>query len=344
MKKERLISILFCTVLLLGCSNSENRYFFDKTPQTVTDRLIEHDIEPDTTKPLEDFEILRLLNIKSNTSHIFISDFSQYSISMIHKNDIEGYSAIRFTEGEGPGELRNMQDVSVTEDRVYVLDRNQLKIVEVDFDGNLQREIKVSPNANRVEINPESDQNHIIVYYTNPREALFRTYDRNGNENMAYANIDHEGVHQMSTSGRVHWSEYDNALFFVGRAEPVIKKFDYDGGESFSLASIDNYDTSQSYVTRNFEDGRRAFSFSDNAMFSANYSTVLEGRLFVIPFHNQDRSYKYIDIYSTESGEYKKTIKLDRYTGQLAVDNDKIYAIGGDTNDRVALKVYENPL
>lgn len=344
MKISRLLSILYCIFLFLGCENSENRNFFDKTSQTLTDRLIEYDIEPVMTKPLVDYEILRILNIKSNTNYIFISDFSQYSISIIHKNDLERFSTISFTEGDGPGELRNMQDVSVTEDRIYILDRNQLKIMEVDFDGNLQREIMVSPNPNRVEINPESEQNHFIVYFTNIREPLFRTYDKDGNENMVFGNIENEGVHQMSTSGRIHWSDYDKSLFFVGRAEPVIKKFSNDGSEVFSVANIDNYDTSQSYLTRNFEDGRSAYSFSDDAMFSANYSIVLGERLFIIPFHNQDRSYKYIDIYDTENGEYKKSIKLDRYAGQIAVDNELIYGIGGDTNDKIALKVYENPL
>jgi hypothetical protein len=330
------------TIIIASCIRKPDSYL-DANTQSEDNRVVESTIQPKKEILLENFEVTSPLNINVNNGNIVIPDFRKNSITLISKENLETYSVINISQGEGPGEVTRMNDVYAGESHLFVADNSLGRVLVVDYDGNLINEISIQSNANRIIAAPNTNPDRIIIYHTNPGMNLFKIYDLDGNIVRKFVDVSNESINPMMLGGRIHYSEETGSIFFVGRAEPLIKSFNLDGDELFSVKNIDNYDTSNNYLVREFEDGGRATSFSEDALFSANYSDVDQNYIYVIPSHNDNDEYKYIDKYHISDGMYEYSIELEAYSGFLSVGENYLYTLGGNENRDIVLKAYLKP-
>jgi hypothetical protein len=340
MEKYLIYSIVF--LFFTSCTENIDGYF-DGNVQPVSDRIIESNLMPNSKLLLEDFGVSSPLSIDVNSRDIIIPDFRENTISIINKDNLALRSEIKLSQGEGPGEVNRMNDVHATDEYLFVLDNSLSRILVLDYYGELLQEITINSNANRILAAPSISPEKIIVYSTNPGQKIFSIFDMEGNLLSEFGDLSGETLNPMMLGGRVHSGEITNSVFFVGRAEPIIKGFSLEGDELFSVKNIDNYNSSTNYEVREFEDGSRASSFSEDALFSANYSDVDQKYIYVIPFHNDNDQYKFIDIYNKTDGVYVNSIELEAYSGLLAVGESKLYTLGGNENQEIVIKIYKKP-
>lgn len=336
----KLLPILILLLLLAGCSaekTEEFDNFLDKKPQSVSERVISPLPEPDAVLNFTDFEVYSPGALEQNSTHLFSIDFGTLSIAKVSKESFSTPEVLSYSEGSGPGELQAMRSIAVSDDRIYAGDPRQLRLTVTDTDGNLIKDINTSFSPNNLYY---IDDSTLLNYNAHQQDHLFTLYNISDDNTGGFEEITFGFDEVMKYSGYLSVdAEY---IFFAGYSEPLLRKYSQDGKLLFSRSTIDNYDTSDHYITRTMGEYRAA-GFSDDAKYSSLAAARLYNRFLVIPHHNGQEEFKYIDVYDAEDGSYLKTFSVDYYPRNIILDDDYLYLLARDGDDRLLLR-YQNSL
>jgi hypothetical protein len=326
-------------IVLAGCSEPlpEFQHFLDREAQAVSERESSPLENPLDVLNLSDFDIYSPGTLEQNSTHLFLINYGMHSITKVAKNNFDEPEVISFSEGSGPGELQSLQSLAVGEERLYTGDPRQQRIVVTDTDGTHIKDLSVrfSPD-NLVYI----DDDLILNYNAHQQDYLFTVYHAGSDTTSGFEEIDFGFNEIMKYPG--HISVKDSFIYFAGYSEPLLRKYSFDGTLQFSRANIDNFDTSDHYVERTMGDNR-VVGFSDEALYSSLDVSIYKDHLIVIPYHNGINENRYLDLYSTDDGDYIKTLSPEFHPRKIAVDENHLYMLAREGDDNILLK-YRYPL
>lgn len=326
-------------ILIAACSEPavEFEHFLDKEPQAVTERSISSLGEPDAILNFSDHEIYSAGTLEQNETQLFSINYGTFSIARMDKEDFSNLQLLSFSEGSGPGELQALQSIAVSNERVYAGDPRQLRIVITDVNGSYIEDLNTSfsPNGlfsigeNRLLNNAAHQQDHLFVMYDVERDST------NGFEEITFGFDD-----VMKYPG--YLSADQDYIFYAGYSEPLLRKYSTDGTLLFSRATIDNYDTSDQYVARTMGENR-VVGFSDDAKYSSLDVAHHGDKFLVIPHHNGEAGFKYLDVYDASDGNYIETFLVDYNPRKIVLDDEYLYLLATDGEDNFLLR-YQNSL
>ncbi|PWN05649.1 hypothetical protein [Rhodohalobacter mucosus] len=327
-------------ILLAGCSEErpEFQHFLDGEPQDQAERIVTVLDSPVDILNFSDFDIYSPGTLEQNSTHLFLIDFGSYSIIKLAKENFQQPETILFREGSGPGELQSLQSIAAGEKHLYAGDPRQRRIVVTDTDGNHIRDIEArfSPD-NLVYVGEDM----LLNYDAHQQDNLFTFYDMYRDSMSGFEEIEFGFSEVMKYPG--YLSANGSSIYFSGYSEPLLRKYSINGELLFSRKTIDNFDTSDQYEERTMGDNR-IVTFSDDALFSAIDVSQQGEYLYVIPYHNGNKDYKYIDLYSSETGRYVKTYTLEYYPRKIITDENFIHMLVRDGEDNLLVKYrYPNP-
>ncbi|MCC5912838.1 MAG: hypothetical protein JJU46_00565 [Balneolaceae bacterium] len=331
-----------CTILLLftlvSCSESLPEFtdYLDREVQEISERVTSPLGDPLEVLNFTEREIYSPGTLKKNSSHLFLINFGSFSVTKVPIDRFEDTEVISFSEGSGPGELQSLQSLAVSDDKLFAGDPTQRRVVITDTDGQHleDRSVQFSPD-NLIFI----DDGVLLNYNAHQQDDLYTFYHMEGDSTTGFEEIDFGFGDMMKYVGYI--SVYDSHIFFAAYSEPMMRKYSTDGVLHFSRANIDNFDTSDQYEERTMGDNRMV-TFSEDALFSAMDVTVDGEILYVIPHHNGNSENRFIDLYSSESGDYIETYTLDLHPRQITVDEEYIFVLTRDGDDDLLLR-YEKP-
>lgn len=330
---------LILLIVLLGCSVEkavEFDNFLDKEDQTVSERTITQLPEPVAVLNFTDFEIYSPGTLEQNSTHLFLIDYGTLSIARVSKADFSTPVVVAFSEGSGPGELQGMRSIAVSNDKIYLGDPRQLRIVVTDTAGNSIRDINTTFSPNDLHY---LDDNTLLNYSAHQQDHLFTLYNIPQDSTDGFEEITFGFDEIMKYPG--YLSAESEYIFFAGYSEPLMRKYRRDGTLLFSRSTIDNYDTSDQYFTRTMGENR-VTGYSDDAKYSSLASAHYDDKFLVIPHHNGRQGFKNIDVYDSADGSYLETLSVDHYPRKIVLDDDYLYLLARDEEDNFLLR-YRNP-
>lgn len=328
MKKLKPPGYILCTLLLFTyCTAGEPEIetFTDRIPQQQDERVISKEIMLEPVVNLTQLGIFSPGRINLIGDYIMWSDFR--SGRLLGINPVGGDQLFRIgsRQGSGPGETGRISGFVLYDDRVVAIDRQNMKIIHWDYwTGEFITEFKIEGyHPQHLQI---LSDNLFVVQSMRQHGALFYLIDSTGEIVGSVADSTNHVGHPMKTAG--HMSSSDDAFYFAGFSEPILRKYSSDGELLFSRATIDNYDTSEQYTETAFEGGGRAFGFADDARYAALYLKHYDGYLIAANSNNGVRGDNFIDIYDGENGDYMASWLTDRQVTGFAIIDDVLYTKG----------------
>jgi len=315
---------------LIGCQNSDNHKkkgydFTSKQSQTVS-RVVGDTLKVLDKKNLKDLNLERASQLSVTDDNIFFIYFSKGQIIRFDASTLELDKIITIPKGRGPGESERFKKIDVHGNKILLTDSNQSKILVYSTNGQFIKEFKISGiSFDRVDF---IDEQRFWVKSMILNDNLFHLIDLDGNHLKSFQKKDLK-VHIFQYTGHIEY--FDGGFYFAGYSEPLIKKYtDSDHNEvEFSVSMIDEYDASANYVVSTSGDYRLT-QFTPGALYSAK-DIAVDNRYVYIPMdNNKDRDHKFIDIYSSNSGEYLSSYPTKFYVTQIAINEDSIYTIEYD--------------
>lgn len=336
MKKFLLLPLL---LLMIGCSGetaTDFEFFLDREPQERTERTVSSLPAPESILNFSDYEIYSPGTLAQNSTHLYLIDFGTFTIAKVSKQAFSNPEKLAFSEGSGPGEVQVIQSLAVSDDKLYLGDPRQMRIVETKPDGSPERDISTefSPN-NLLLIN----ENQLLNFNAHQQGHFFTFYHVEPDTASGFEEIDFDFDEIMKYAGYI--SADESSVYFAGYSEPLLRKYTIDGELLFSRSTIDNFDTANFYEVRTQGDMRMA-GFSDEALFSSMDVIHYEGYLMVIPARNGNEDANFLDVYDASDGEYLETYSINHQPRKAAIDGQYLYLLVRDGDDNL-LKKYSNP-
>ncbi len=341
-----IITCLFIATFISSCSEKDSltksgESFFDKTAQQLNDRVFLGELKPVKSQNLDSLDIIASSFLKSNHDHLFLSSGRLKKIFVIDKEDLSRDYTISIDEGRGPGEVVGFNDFDVSSNFIAIVDNPGLKILILDAKGNFVNEYFPKEGARPARVALVGDDN-ILVYTPITPEFLFNTSDLEGNTISGFSKLgDLAGHNALKYTGRVVVK--NNHLYFAGRSESILKKYNIDGDLIFSRTTVDDWPDNINYVVFEAGEGQIGTSYSEGALFAFNNFDVWDNFIVTIPHHNGDPDYKYLDIYSRSDGNYLGTLTTDEFPYDITIDDEFIY-IQGNLPEERTIKKYPNEL
>jgi hypothetical protein len=121
-----------------------------------------------------------------------------------------------------------------------------------------------------------------------------------------------------------------------------LEKYSTYGTLLFFRSTIDNHDTSDQYVARTMGENR-VVGFSDDAKYSSLDVAHHGDKFLVIPHHNGEAGFKYLDVYDVSDGNYIETFSVDYNLWKIVLDDEYLYLLTTDGEDNFLLR-YQNSL
>jgi len=346
-KSLKIFCLLILTVYLNQCSEYDKEHFFeDKDPQESSEREIRGELEIAEQISLYDqFEIYNASGLIVYGNTLFIADRSQLKVIGINTGSFEIEHSFSVPEGEGPEELTSLSPGSVSNGTFVFYDRRLSKFQFRDIKGTLIHEF-ISEELQPSRIRFLSNGNIITLSdpFRTGKNYMFHEMNQEGEVLSEFGKIDRDHFHTLMYPGSIEIDKNDN-FYYAGFAEHILKKWDSDYRQIFSVTSIDDFPADLNYIT--FESGEnRVFSYSEHGYFSAigsalhnDFWLILQGGV-----SGDEHEYPKLDIYSQETGDYLYTYEIPyRATGSLAVDDQFIYLLHMIDHDTY-LVMYENNL
>ncbi|NBB99263.1 MAG: hypothetical protein GVY15_00145 [Bacteroidetes bacterium] len=325
MNKSISICVIFFSLLLSACGEKEietEEDFFARTPQELTERVVSTHISMiDSVDIFTAYDLGSMFTFTAMGDTLYIPAGADVGVVRASGKEPTVYDVLPLRRGEGPGEVENTQDMDRKGSRLVVSDTRQGKIVVLQTDGTVEKEIRTNelsphkislfdPNQ-AVILSPISHDN--VLHVISIEEGYRRSFGPSGTPHnpLRYAGqIQSDGKH----------------IFYAGLSEPILKKYTIDGELIYSRATIDNYDTGGNYITS--EDSEYAmFRYTDWAVYSAYQFALTDRYLVINPVPSEDfpDTHQILDLYHKEDGEYSHSIGLDRNLRGVAVGEDYLY-------------------
>ncbi|MDZ7772359.1 MAG: hypothetical protein U5K31_06440 [Balneolaceae bacterium] len=319
--------------------------FTEKRAQAETERTVRELVAVDSLLVGEDIPELSLSYLELSESFIFSK--SDEKLVKLHKGDLGRAGAITLPEGRGPGEVPNFRLIrfGVAGESLAFYDRNTQKTVVYDLQGNFQGEFLNGGYQPSGVVMADPETYYFQIMPTPGREAIFYEVRRQGNESMVSRRFQAptEGDNLLAYGGSLAYR--DGTLYFAGRPEPLLRRYDITGDSArltWSREVIDGYDSANNYETPEERGDFVAFGYSDQAQY-ATVDLATDGRFLYSARHPNDREgYKYLDVYAVEDGDYLASFLLRGYPQHVAVDGQHIYTLE-EEGERSFLMKYEKP-
>lgn len=340
--------LLMALLLLASCTETQSEEYGDfteKKPQAETERTVRELVAVDSLTIAQDIPELSLSYLELSGSSIFSR--SDEHLVKLDKQDLSRVQAITIPEGRGPGEVPNFRVTTFTVgDGVLVFyDRNTQKIMLYDLNGTFREEFLVGGFQIRGMEIADAETYLFQVMPTPGREYIFFEVARKGNESTVSRRFQEstEGDNLLAYGGNLAYR--GGALYFAGRPEPVIRRYDVTGDSvrlAWSREVIDGYDSENNYETPEDQGNFVSWRYTDQARFASEDIAVDDRYLYSVRHPNDREGYQYLDVYSAENGDYLVSFSLRHYPQHLAVDGEHIYTIeaSGDLNHLIK---YEKP-
>lgn len=325
------IWVLTGLLIAAGCSEEGTEYetFLDRTDQQATERVVSGEPETEASVNLSDYEIYSAGNLAANSTHLFMVDYGRANVVRVSKTDLSDIEVWDIPEGEGPGEVQIVQAVGPTDEHVYIGDPRSMKLVKKDTDGHHLRDISaefspgnfvITRTGRIINQSPVMQENQFVIYHPQADSLYgFEEGQVDIEESMKYSGY-------LSADGE--------ALYYGGYSEPVLRKYSLEGDLLFSRSTIDNIDTRDNYQDYS-SDEFRAFGFSEDARYSTYRLDVSGDELFVIPFHNGESGFRYLDIYDAQNGEYRSSLRMDYFPRDVIAEGDYIFTLTRDEQEEM---------
>ncbi|MEQ9090316.1 MAG: hypothetical protein RIE52_04460 [Balneola sp.] len=336
--------IYIIVLLLIGCNKKENNNinesFFSHKEQLAQERSINDDTEIDSLF----FPELGLINVKNlviESNRIFVRSGRELQIAVLNLNDFSLKKELQFNKGRGPGELSQILDYDILDTTLVIADNNQKKIAFFTTSGDFIREFKIKDlNPHRIKL---IDRETILIYSSAIGDTLFHILDLEGNLKFSFQPRE-KNANLLAYEGDIELSEEKDKVLFAGYSEPIHKSYSLKSKTlNFSFSGIDSYEPSANYIKSPTGDFT-VLRYSPGALYYANGLTVDKNKLFISRAHNNDATYRFIDIYGSDSGKYLHSIKTRHYPALfgLSVSNNKLYSLEISKNGEWLI-VYKTP-
>lgn len=316
---------IFSLLLLVSCSQSvPEEDFFARTTQNVEERAIDQYIAAiDSFHLFNTYDISRLNDILVYNDTLIIPYSPKKRVVKINCDGPLLFEYTSFSDGEGPGELRNMQGIDANASGLLIADSQQNKTVLFSTSEGSLKEQRVAPRTP-----------HRISWVTTDTYAILSP-------------ISHDKVfHVISVSdglqtsfgtavsppnplmyeGRIRATE--DHLYYAGRSEPVLKKYTTQGDLVYSRATIDNLPSEGNYLTS--EDPEFVmFRYTDWALYSTSDFTFSDDYWVVLPVSEEEfkQTHRVIDLYHRSDGSYSHSVGLDRNLRLIALGSNYLFGI-----------------
>ena len=340
MKNYLLLLLFIVELFLCSCVSKEETKstdpipqllsnFTDATPQVGNKRTIES-IEPSTIIDLDflKFRGATIYPLHEDGTAILKRGFNLYKIRF-DSSTLVFEDSLFLNKGNGPREFQHVTWLAPNQDGSLVIaDEITSKIVE--------RKNGFEPSSDQIEYVDKSFHPHRIAFVGNSlvgmsarnEYALLQTVDIQKNTTQGWSYKNNANTIQNYTPLRYEGKLFADGeyAFFTGFSEPVIKKFDSLGKLIYSRSTIDNYDTSINYFSA-IDGDFKNYKLSNYALLSTWGACADKDYLYVIPIHNGDPSYTYIDVYQKETGDYVKSFDVGHYSNEILVQDGLMFLI-----------------
>lgn len=316
--------IIFLIPLWGGCSGSSRdiESFMDRIPQESAERIVLSEISLETVRNMTGFEVFNAPRPKLIQGRLMWIDYRNGVLVSLDPDNPEQVEAIGNGPGDGPGEVERIGGFALHENQLVVIDSRLLKIMQWNYPGG-----ELITENTIEEYRPDHlvslGNGRFVTSSYSQDSALFYVIDASGKPVASAADSSSHVEHPMQTSG--YLTSGEDAFFFAGYSEPMIRKYNRDGELLFSRALIKNFDTSEQYTERSFEGGGTAWGFSEDARFSALHVQYHAGYIFVAVYHNDQEGDHFIDIYDSENGDYTGSWLLDQFAPGFAIGEKRLY-------------------
>ncbi|MFU8813601.1 MAG: 6-bladed beta-propeller [Balneolaceae bacterium] len=348
MNKFFIVTILLVSVSLHGCTQEMSApdttaTFFNKSPQQTSDRLFITELQDLQTAYLDSMEIFGVSGIQSNADFLILGDSRQKTIHRILTSDLTLYDSFQLNEGNGPGEIMALNDFDSTAEQIAIYDGRSRKVLISGLDGTLRNEFRLNDQfPHRLTLLTDG---RLLIFSTivisNP--FLFTEMDLDGQPYSSFLEVPNPEEHNSIEFVGYLSADNHNHIYYAGYPESILKKYDRDGTLIFSRTTIDNFSSEKNYMTLRADEGMIARGYTDDALFAFVDIDVWDDYLITVPHHNGDADYKYIDIYSAQSGDYLGTLNTWGFPNKITADDDFIYVFESRSGTRT-LKKYPNNL
>lgn len=342
------VYLLFAMLILVSCSESQTEEYSDfteKKPQTKTERTVRDLAVVDSLTIGEEIPELSLSYLELSDSSVFSK--SDEHILRLSKGDLGREGAITVPEGRGPGEAPNFRLLTfrVGGDLLAFYDRNTQKTVLYDLQGNFQGEFLNGGYQSQGMAMADGQTYYFQIMPTPGREYIMYKVRRQGNESRISRRFQEptEGDNLLAYGGNLAY--HSGALYFAGRPEPVIRRYDLTDDSvrlAWSREVIDGYDSDNNYETPEEQGDFVSWRYTDQARFASEDIAADDRYVYSVRHHNDVEGYKYLDVYSAEDGGYLISFSLRHYPQYVAVDGEHIYTIE-ESGDQSYLLKYEKP-
>jgi len=348
MKCKFQIYLFFFALLLFSCLESEKDYtvFTEKKPQDAAERTVRQLTPVDSLNLTKAFDGQSLTDIKLNDSALFAEVGDQ--IVRLSKQDLGTELVFTIPEGRGPGEIVNFNvaKIEVGKKRIAVYDKNAKKTMLYDLNGNFREEfLNEGYQVSSMAIADEDTYYFEIMPNLN---YLFFEVERKESESVVRRRFQPraDDINILAYGGEIVY--HNRSLYFGGRPEPLIRRYDLSGEEPdlvFSRAVIDDYNSENNYEKPERSSDFHIWAYTDEVKYASQDIAVDDNYLYSVRHHNDEEGYKYLDIYDVEDGSYRRSFSLLHYPSEIAVDEDYIYTLESEGNDpiRKYLIKYEKP-
>ncbi|MGM0587426.1 MAG: 6-bladed beta-propeller [Bacteroidota bacterium] len=261
----------------------------------------------------------------TNANDIYIFDIERKEIAYYKREDSTYLSPIFIGgEGKGPTEFMNPVDMKIFDDKLYVADAVNKRLVVYSKKGDFLDNYKTG-KENIHRIVPLSANSMIVNSSTLPGNYLFKTYNFSDGEDINKFGV-HDNISMFYTEGFVE--RYKKSIVFYPIGLNKFYRFGDNGDIVFARELIKKGSNVQVDKEPKRKKGevliqRRPKDFKYiNGRFSINGDDIFS------LYCNSERGVvsNTIDIYSAENGDYKYSINTDHPTLDISVNDDILVA------------------
>lgn len=343
--------VMLCVASTACCDapdSSESEDFFSKTTQTARERVVESTLVPVDSFPLSRYDAFDVSDIAVDDDWIYTADSKMGKVLAVDKEDFTSYRLIGLGPGEGPGETSGLRGLDISDEHIILANRPH-RLARFAKKGSFIDELTIDHRPRRFWV---TEAGKVVTYDPTSAPHLFMVLDRNGAVQNAI--VDMRDVFDEFGAGATlrfsGFADFHNGhIYFSGYSESLFKKYSLDGTLIFSVATIDNHSSEDSY-TETVMGEMRILSYTDTALYSSRNLEAYGRYCLIQPVLDDDGTIlPYLDVYDAANGEYVRSYRVSRPPVEYVADAEHLYMLQADRNPETGesdryVKIYDNVL
>ena len=342
-------------VIMAACSRTPEpeltNDFFATVKQSADGRRVTSTLAPVDSFALSDYGVPESYFMAVHGQWIYARADGQGKILAVDRNDFDTYRFVGEGVGEGHGELLEQsgpKEFDVSDNYVVAINRRH-QLARFSTDGTYVDESRIEHGPERLAA--VSDDRVLTLDATGTDAYLIllsqldgtvihrigRLYSEEGREAKGM-------IFPLQYSGFVDY--HDGSVYYAAYAEPVIKKYALDGELLFSVATIDDFPTSE----RNYVVDGNYITYAPDMLFSSANVHAYGRYLIVQPImDDHGETARVLDVYDADTGTYVRSHGVTSPPSDLAFDDEYLYMLQRDYNPALGemdkyVKLYRNVL